>query len=119
MPSPPPISRAKNLVTVATKLPFNMSVTPLRAYQNSGSGKPRYGPPDAPLDSCPLAFARATYEDRDPLTFFSFPNGTTTYWYSHLQECARLVLSPAEGLVLSRSEGTHATAPALAGGVRL
>jgi len=49
-----------------------MSVTSLRAYQNSGSGKPRYGPPDAPLDSCPLVFARVryTYEDRDPLTLF-------------------------------------------------
>jgi len=52
-----------------------MSVTPLRAYRNSGSGKPRYGPPDAPLDSCPLVFARVrpNYdEDRDPLPFSSF-----------------------------------------------
>jgi hypothetical protein len=47
-----------------------MSVTSLRAYQNSGSGKPRYGLPDAPLDSCPLVSALGTYEDRDPLTFF-------------------------------------------------
>ena len=71
MPSPP-ISRAKNLPTDASKLPFNMSVTSLRAYRNSGSGKPRYGPPDAPLDSCPLVFARVRYtcEDRDPLTLF-------------------------------------------------
>ena len=72
VPSPPPISRAKNLPTDASKLPFNMSVTPLQASQNSGSGKPRYGPPDAPLDSCPLVFARVryTYEDRDPLNLF-------------------------------------------------
>src|SRR5215211_8894648 len=57
-PSPPPINRAKNAPTDASKLPLNMSVTSLRAYRNSGSDKPRYGLPDAPLDSCPLVFAR-------------------------------------------------------------
>jgi hypothetical protein len=45
----PPNIRAKKAATAASKLPFNMSVTPLRALETSGSGKPRYGPPDAPL----------------------------------------------------------------------
>src|SRR5215212_3921023 len=75
IPSPPPISRAKKAPTDASKLPFNMSVTPLQAYQNSGSGKPRYGPPDAPLDSCPLVFARVRYHLRrpgSPYLFFPF-----------------------------------------------
>jgi hypothetical protein len=41
--------------------------------KTSGSGKPRYGLPDAPLDSCPLVSASDTlYEDRDPLSLFSF-----------------------------------------------
>jgi hypothetical protein len=34
-----------------------------------GSGKPRYGPPDAPLDSFPLVSA-ICHEDRDPLLLF-------------------------------------------------
>ena len=67
----PPNIRAKKAATAASKLPFNMSVTSLRAYQNSGSGKPRYGPPDAPLDSCPLVSA-ICHEDRDPLTLCPF-----------------------------------------------
>ena len=66
-----------------------MSVTSLQAYQNSGSGKPRYGPPDAPLDSCPLVFARVryTYEDRDPLTFcvLSYTGGRTVSGRADIQ----------------------------------
>jgi hypothetical protein len=78
-----------------------MSVTPLQASQNSGSGKPRYGPPDAPLDSCPLVFARVryTYEDRDPLTFSSFLGSTATCWLRSI---------PPQGF-------EHAATPAWAG----
>ena len=103
MPSPP-INRAKNLVTDASKLPFNMSVTPLQAYQNSGSGKPRYGPPDAPLDSCPLVFARVrpNYEDRDPLAFNSFRVGPLHTGTVHSSKAL--------------DSKTHAETPARAGG---
>src|SRR5215204_4692289 len=75
VPASPPTNRAKNLATDASKLPFNMSVTSLRVSQNSGSGKPRYGPPDAPLDSCPLVFARVRpfpTKTGIPLPFGSF-----------------------------------------------
>jgi hypothetical protein len=75
-----------------------MSVTSLRAYQNSGSDKPRYGLPDAPLDSCPLVFARcSTYEDRDPLTFCVLSN-----WNDYL-----LVVPPDEpGTAAGRASPT-------------
>ena len=63
--------KAKNLAILATKLPLNMSVTSLQDKKTSGSGKPRYGPPDAPLDSCPLVSALVLpCEDQDPLTLF-------------------------------------------------
>jgi hypothetical protein len=53
----PPISLAINAATLSSRLPFNMSVTSLRDTKTSGSGKPRYGLPDAPLDSCSLVSA--------------------------------------------------------------
>ena len=65
-----------------SKLIFNMSVSPFGkkiARLREGSGKPRYGPPDAPLDSCPLVFARVRYHLRRPgspyLFFLSVWNG--------------------------------------------
>ena len=45
----PPISLAAKATILSSRLPFNMSVTSLREYKTSGSGKPRYGLPDAPL----------------------------------------------------------------------
>jgi hypothetical protein len=48
-PSLLPNTPAKKKANVESKLDFNMSVTSLRGTATSGSGKPRYGLPDAPL----------------------------------------------------------------------
>jgi hypothetical protein len=55
--SPPPIKLAKKAATLAIKLPFNTERHLPSRTKTSGSGKPRYGLPDAPLDSCPLVSA--------------------------------------------------------------
>ena len=56
------------------QLIFIMSVTPLREPTTSGSGSPRYGDPDAPLDQSffsPLASTRTCIPPGSP-TFFPF-----------------------------------------------
>jgi hypothetical protein len=63
-----------------SKLTFNMSVSPFgkKGELREGSGKPRYGPPDAPLHQlyrclrC-LDLQTTTHEDRDPRYLVSFP----------------------------------------------
>jgi len=77
-----PTAAAKNPTALESKwaaavsqLIFNMSVTSLRVHQvNPGSGSPRYGVPDAPLDqlSALLRSPKPT-GDRDPLPYSSFP----------------------------------------------
>ena len=80
-PSPPPMRRAKNLATVATKLPLNMSVTSLQDKKNTGKWQASLWPTrrsarqlSACLRSCPA-------KTGIPLPFSPFPSGTTTYWY--------------------------------------
>ena len=97
-PSPPPIMKAKNLAILATKLPLNMSVTSLQDKKTSGSGKPRYGPPDAPLDSCPLVSALVLRRPGSPYPFLPFSVG-------------RLLT----GTVIHGIFWRHAVTPALAG----
>jgi hypothetical protein len=89
-----------------------MSVTSLRAYQNSGSDKPRYGLPDAPLDSCPLVFARVRPTKTGiPLPFSSFLSGTTTCSWCRRTNPALPPVVPRPQA--SRSANAHAATPAI------
>ena len=95
MPSPP-IIRAKNLTTFATKLPFNMSVTPLQDIKDLwevASLAMAHQTLRSQLSAC----LRSCYVRRPGSpTLLVLSRWTTTYWYSHVQECARLVPSSAE-----------------------
>ncbi len=79
-PSPLPNSPARALAKVASKLIFNMSVTPVRETNTIGKWRASLWPPDAPLDrlSASLRYARflrpAYRRDRDPLYLVSFPS---------------------------------------------
>ena len=76
-----PNNPARALAKVASKLIFNMSVTPVRETITIGKWRASLWPPDAPLDqlSASLRCARShvpldTYcRDRDPLYLVSFP----------------------------------------------
>ena len=71
---------ARALARVASKLIFNMSVTPVRETKNIGKWRASLWPPDAPLDQLSASlrcarFLRTAYRrDRDPLTWCPFRN---------------------------------------------